>query len=31
MGAALSVIMFVLLIVATAVYFGIFRHDEALA
>ena len=31
MGAALSVIMFVLLLLATAVYFRVFRRDEALA
>ena len=31
MGAALSVIMFVLLLVATAVYFQMFRHDEAVS
>ena len=29
MGAALSVIMFALLLVATAIYFQVFRHDEA--
>ncbi|HEV8471190.1 MAG TPA: sugar ABC transporter permease [Methylomirabilota bacterium] len=31
MGAALSVIMFVLLLAATAVYFRVFRQDEALS
>ena len=31
MGAALAVIMFVLLLVATAVYFRVFRQEEALA
>jgi multiple sugar transport system permease protein len=30
MGAALAVIMFLLLIVATAAYFRVFRHEEAL-
>jgi ABC-type sugar transport system permease subunit len=29
MGAALAVIMFLLLIVATAAYFRLFRHEEA--
>ena len=31
MGAALAVIMFVLLLLATAVYFRVFRREEALA
>jgi ABC-type sugar transport system permease subunit len=31
MGAALAVIMFVMLIVATAVYFRVFERQEALS
>jgi len=31
MGAALAVIMFVMLIVATAVYFRVFEREEAMS